>query len=83
MRVLSRGAWRGRGSGTRRRRSDLDDRSPAQVVDYDYDWQDPCRKWGKAAFWLLIPAGLIKLVSMLCLYKRTYATERRESCSQL
>merc|ERR1712129_192017 len=30
--------------------------------------------WGKAAFWLLVPAGLIKLVSMLCLYKRTYAT---------
>jgi len=44
-------------------------------VDYDYEFQDECKRFGRSAFSLILPAGLLKFLAVFCAYKRVYVTD--------
>jgi len=44
-------------------------------VDYDYEFEDECKRFGRSAFSLILPAGLLKFIAVFCAYKRVYVTD--------
>ena len=42
------------------------------MINYDYEWQGPCRRFGLAAFYLLVFAGAAKALAIVAFYRRAY-----------
>lgn len=50
------------------------DELPDDEIDYDYDWRSKCESAGEAAYGMLVPIVLVKLLSAFLVYKRVEPT---------